>query len=266
MVLEMYHDLFSLDRKIVIITGGAGHLGREMTRGLAAFGARVIVLGRTPESFVGLADETRSSAGGTIECFACDVTDEASFTEIVERVYGREGRIDVLINNAAAGQRVPLEKLDKQAWLSGLDGSLHHYVTCAMAVSKHMIAGGKGVIINNASIWSVLAPNKEMYLDLNNEPSLFVSAAKGAIVQITRHLATFWAQHNIRVNSISPGWFPKRRGPDRPDYMHQITSRIPMKRIGKPAELVGLVIYLASDASSYVTGQNIVVDGGYGLW
>jgi gluconate 5-dehydrogenase len=135
-----------------------------------------------------------------------------------------------------------------------------------MAVSKYMIAARKGVIINNASIWSVLAPNKEMYLDLNNEPSLFVTASKGAIVQVTKHLATFWAQHNIRVNAFSPGWFPKRRGPDRPDYMHEITSRIPMKRVGASGELVGLVVYLASDASSYVTGQNIMVDGGYSLW
>src|SRR5262249_50622629 len=142
----------------------------------------------------------------------------------------------------------------------------NHYVSCSLAVSKYMIPASKGVIINNASIWSVLAPNKEMYLDLNNEPSLFVSAAKGAIVQVTRHLATFWARHNIRVNAISPGWFPKKRGPERLDYMREITSRIPMKRIGQPPELVGLAVYLASDASSYMTGQNIVVDGGYGLW
>jgi gluconate 5-dehydrogenase len=262
----MYSDLFSLAQKTVIVTGGAGHLGREMTRGLAAFGARVVVLGRNAEHFAALSDTADTPSSGTIECIVCDVTDERAFAGAIDQVYERDGRIDVLINNASGGQRTALEKLDKQTWLSGIDGSLNHYVSCSMAVSKYMIAARQGVIINNASIWSILAPNKEMYLDLNNEPSLFVSASKGAIVQITRHLATFWAQHGIRVNAISPGWFPKKRGPDRPDYMHQITSRIPMKRIGQPSELVGLVIYLASDASSYVTGQNIVVDGGYSLW
>ena len=135
-----------------------------------------------------------------------------------------------------------------------------------MEVSKYMIPARAGVIINNASIWSLVAPNKEMYLDLNNEPSLFVSAAKGAIIQMTRHMATFWAQYNIRVNAFSPGWFPKRHGPDRPDYIHEITSRVPLRRIGSPRELAGVVVYLASDASSYVTGQNIVVDGGYTIW
>lgn len=262
----MYHDLFSLAGKVVLITGGGGHLGREMTRGLAAFGAHVVCVSRKPESFAGLADDPGESQAGKIECVACDVTDESQFAALLAGIHQREGRIDVLINNAASGQHASLDKMDKQAWLAGLDGSLNHYVTCSMAVSKYMIAAGRGVIINNASIWSVLAPNKEMYLDLNNEPSLFVTASKGAIIQITRHLATFWAQHNIRVNAISPGWFPKRRGPDRPDYMHEITSRIPMKRVGAPGELVGLVVYLASNASSYVTGQNIIVDGGYGLW
>ena len=262
----MYQDLFSLAGKVAIITGGAGHLGREMTRGLAAFGAHVVVLGRKPESFARLADDLGGSPAGRIECVACDVTDESHFAAVVDGIHQREGRVDVLINNAAGGQRTSLDTLDKQAWLSGLDGSLNHYVTCSLAVSKYMIAARKGVIVNNASIWSVLAPNREMYLDLNNEPSLFVTASKGAIVQVTKHLAAFWAQHNIRVNAISPGWFPKRRGPDRPDYMHEITSRIPMRRVGTPGELVGLLVYLASDASSYVTGQNIVVDGGYSLW
>ena len=213
----MYRNLFSLNGKTVIITGGAGHLGTEISRGLASFGAQVTVLGRDSAKFVKFANDTSSSNGGAIECIACDVTDISQFQRVVETVYERTGRIDVLINNAAGGKSVSLDQIDQPAWLAGLDGSLNHYFSCSLAVSKHMIAAGSGVIINNASIWSVLAPNKEMYLDLNNEPSLFVTAAKGAIVQMTKHLATFWARHNIRVNAISPGWFPEAawRGPAR---------------------------------------------------
>jgi len=263
----MYESLFSLTGKTVVITGGAGHLGREISLGLAAFGAKVNVVGRNSENFAALNNAAADMQGdGRIDCHSCDVTDVSQFQELLQVIAQREGGIDVLVNNASGNQRVSLERIDKGAWLNGLDGSLNHYFTCSMEASKYMIAAKKGVIINNASIWSVVAPNKEMYLDLNNEPSLFVSAAKGAIVQMTKHLATFWAQHNIRANAFSPGWFPKRRGPDRPDYMHEITSRIPMKRIGAPSEVVGVVIFLASDASSYITGQNIVVDGGYTLW
>jgi gluconate 5-dehydrogenase len=262
----MYSDLFSLAGKTAIVTGGTGHLGTEITKGLAAFGARVHVVGRDASKFAALTDNVSGNNGGAIECTVCDVTDVPKFSRVVEEICRRDGHIDVLINNAAGADRVSLEKLDKEAWFAGLEGSLNHYVTCSLAVSNHMIKAHSGVIINIASIWSVLAPNKEMYLDLNNEPPLFVTAAKGAIVQITKHLATFWAQHNIRVNAISPGWFPKRRGRDRPDFMEEITKRIPMKRVGRPHELAGLVVYLASEASSYVTGQNIVVDGGYSLW
>jgi gluconate 5-dehydrogenase len=262
----MYKSLFSLVDKTAVITGGAGHLGREMTKGLAAFGARVTVLGRTPASFASLASDSIEGLDGTINCRVCDVTDPVAFASVIDEIYQRDSRLDILINNAAGSARCALENLDKPAWLAGLEGSLNHYFTCSIAVARYMLPAGRGVIINNASIWSIAAPDKRIYLDLKNEPPLFVSAAKGAIVQMTRHLATFWAEHNIRVNAISPGWFPKRRGPDRPDYMQEITSRIPMKRIGAPHELVGLVVYLASDASSYVTGQNIVVDGGYTLW
>jgi NAD(P)-dependent dehydrogenase (short-subunit alcohol dehydrogenase family) len=262
----MYETLFSLAGKTIIVTGGAGHLGREISLGLAAFGARVHVLGRNATSFSGLAEAAGSSRAGSIECHTCDVTQVSEFRQLVEDIHGREHKIDGLINNTSGGRPASLESIDKEVWLAGLEASLHPYFTCSMEVSKYMIAARQGVIVNNASLWSVLAPNKKMYLDLNNEPSLFVSAAKAAIVQMTKHLATFWAAYNIRVNAFSPGWFPKRRGPDRPDYMHEITSRIPMGRIGQPQELVGLVVYLASDASSYMTGQNILVDGGYGLW
>ena len=262
----MYEALFSLAGRTAVVTGGAGHLGKEISLGLAAFGARVHVLGRNAANFPALIDAAAAIPTGSIQCHICDVTDVSSFGAVLETIHSSEGRIDVLVNNASGNYRASLENITEQEWQAGLDSSLNPYFTCSMETSKYMIAARSGVIINNASIWAVVAPNREMYLDLNNEPSLFVSAAKAAIVQMTKHLAAFWAQHNIRVNAFSPGWFPKRRGPNRPDYMKEITSRIPMNRIGTPREVVGIVVYLASDASSYVTGQNIIIDGGYTLW
>ena len=118
--------------------------------------------------------------------------------------------------------------------------------------------------ISNA--WAFLAPNPKMYLDLPIQPAAHTLAAKGAVLQLTRYLAAYWGSRGIRVNAVSPGWFPKKRGPDRPDYMRELTSRIPLERVGTPSDLVGAYLFLMSDASSYVTGQNLIVDGGYSIW
>jgi len=262
----MYEDLFSLDGRVVIVTGGAGHLGREMAKGLAAFGAHVVVVGRNAERFAELAPEKVGPVKGSIECFTCDVREPEAFTEVVDRAWAKHGRLDVLVNNAASAPRAKWDELDKAAWTAGLDGLLNHYFTCTRAVSGYMLKQGRGSIVNNASLWSVVAPIRKMYLDLGNEPPAFVATAKGAIIQMTRHFASEWAAQGVRVNAFSPGWFPQKRGPERPDYMHEITSRIPMGRIGTPPDVVGMVVFLASDASSYVTGQNFLVDGGYSIW
>ena len=105
-----------------------------------------------------------------------------------------------------------------------------------------------------------------MYLDLGNQPALHTAVGKAGVLQMTRYLATCWAEKGIRVNAVTPGFIPKKRGPARPDYIEQLTSRIPLKRIGLTKEVPGAFVFLASEASSYVTGQNIVVDGGYSVW
>jgi NAD(P)-dependent dehydrogenase (short-subunit alcohol dehydrogenase family) len=265
-LINNLQNLFSLTDQVVIITGGAGHLGSEISKGLASFGARVIVLGRSEERFQPLLDFNSSGAPGEIECVVCDVSDEHAFAKVVDQTWFKYGRIDTLINNASSGNRDKWEELDKDGWLQGLEGALNHYFTCTKAVSKYMLEAGKGSIVNNASLWSFLAPNPNIYLDLGNEPPVHIAAAKGAILQTTRYLATLWAPKGVRVNSFSPGWFPKKSGPERPDYLHEITSRTPMERIGVPEDIVGVVVFLVSNASSFMTGQNLVVDGGYSVW
>lgn len=262
----MYRDLFSLTDRVIIVTGGAGHLGKEICRGLASFGAHVIALGRNESRFDELRKILPPDLLGKIYCRSCDVSDEAAFSKVAEETWGEYGRLDGLVNNAASGKREKWEQLDKKGWLAGLDGILHHYFTCTKIVSTYMLKAGRGTILNNASLWSFLAPNFRIYLDLNNEPSAYDAAAKGAILQMTRYLAALWGPRGIRVNAFSPGWFPQKRGPERPDYLREITSRVPMERIGTPPDIVGAVIFLVSDASAYMTGQNVVVDGGYSIW
>jgi gluconate 5-dehydrogenase len=128
-----------------------------------------------------------------------------------------------------------------------------------------MRAGGS-TIVNNASIWGVVSPDPRTYLGLGIEPSLVLPSAKAAVIQMTRYFAVALAERHIRVNALVPGWFPQRRGFDNPAYMAEIGRRVPMGRIGQPDELVGAAVFLLSDASSYVTGQEIRVDGGYTLW
>ena len=263
---DTYQDQFCLNDRVVIVTGGAGHLGIEISKGLASFGARVIVVSRTNGRFQQLLDFNNTESLGVIECTVCDVSDEVAFAKVVDRTYSKYGRIDALVNNAAAAKRESWEELNKERWLEGLEGVLNHYFTCTKAVSQYMLKAGKGTIVNNASVWGFLAPNPKVYLDLGNAPPLHTAAAKGAILQMTRYLAALWGPKGIRVNAFSPGWFPKNRGPERPDYLREITSRTPMERLGTPRDIAGVVIFLMSDASAFMTGQNLVVDGGYSIW
>ena len=261
-----YRDLFSLEGRVVIITGGAGHLGSAMSKGLASFGARVIAVGRTEATFQGLREFKPEHPAGRIDCVACDVRDAEAFAGVADRVWQGHGRLDALINNAASGGREKWEDCTAEAWRAGLEGTLDQVFTCTKAVSSYMLKARQGVIVNTASLWSFLAPNPKMYLDLNIQAPAHTLAAKGAVLQLTRYLAAVWAPLGIRVNALTPGWFPKKRGPERPDYMREITSRVPMDRVGVPSDLVGAIVFLVSDASSYMTGQNLVVDGGYSIW
>lgn len=261
-----YSGTFSLEDRVVLFPGGSGHLGSEISKALATFGARVVVLGRTEEPFRALRMFRPDRDGGHIECQLCDVRDERSFANVVEDVVVRYGRIDGLINHVGSGGRQAWNELTLDGWLEGLAGSLQHVFTSVKAVGPYMLDRGGGSIVNTASLWSILAPDPKMYLDLPIQPAAHVPAAKGAVLQLTKYFAAIWGAKGIRVNAVTPGWFPKKRGPERPDYMREITNRVPLGRIGAPADLVGAYLYLLSDASKYVTGQNLIVDGGYSIW
>jgi NAD(P)-dependent dehydrogenase (short-subunit alcohol dehydrogenase family) len=264
--MNEFKDLFSLEGKVIIITGGAGHLGSAISKGLASAGAFVYVVGRSSDKLDKLSEYNVTINKSRISTQVLDVKDVEKFEVYIESINKKHGKIDALINNANYAQREIWDELDISKWNIGLEGSLSHYFTCIQTVSKFMLKQKFGVIVNNGSLFSFLAPCFPMHLDLGNAASAHHAAAKGGVLQLTRYLATLWGPSGIRVNAISPGYFPQMRGKQRLDYIQEVEKRIPMGKIGKPIEVAGAVIFLCSEASSYITGQNIVIDGGYSVW
>ena len=257
-----YNTLFNLKNKVAIVTGGGGHLGSEMTKGLSDMGATVFVFGRNPDKYSDL-----SLYNNKINIIQCDVSDEKQFSNEVEKIQDKLFGIDILVNNAFNEDRKSIEKMTRMDWDMGIDNILSQVFFCTQAVLPGMLKKGNGSIINIASIYGFLGINQSLYQEVKSS-SVFYSTAKGGIIQMTRRLATEYASKGIRVNCISPGHFPKKtKGvPERPGYIVGLSDKTPMKRIGQPHEIPGGVIYLASDASSFVTGQNIIIDGGWSAW
>lgn len=259
----MSTSLFSLRGRALIVTGGAGHLGRVMCAALRDSGAHVLSLSSKVGEFpVPVVTEQDI---GSISSEICDVADEQAFAAAVQRFAALHGGIDGLVNNASRGPQGVNFAMPAIEIQEVFRGAFLHYFTCTRMALEHFRAGS-GAIVNNASIWGRVSPDPRTYLDLRNEPSLPLVSAKAAVLQMTKYMAVLLAPKGVRVNAIVPGFFPQRRGPDNPAYMAEVTSRIPMGRIGAPGELAGALIYLLSDASSYMTGQEMIVDGGYTLW
>lgn len=244
--------------RVYIVTGGTGHLGREVCKRLAAEGATVYSISRDPHKF-------HHNYPGTMFFLQGDVTVEADVSRAVACVMDAEGRIDGLFNNASSSARGIDPEIPMNAWALGLDRLVSNYFLVARTVLRHMVRAESGTIVNNASLWGVVSPDPRMYLDLGNEPPIYLPCAKAGVIALTKYLAVLYADKGIRVNAVTPGLFPQKRGVPRPDYMRELESRIPMGRIGQAHEIAGPVCFLLSDASSYVTGQNLIVDGGYVL-
>ena len=246
--------LFSLTNKTAIITGGAGHLGLAMAKGLADFGANVIITGRS---------KLNKSFGKNIDYVSCDVTHRKEFQKVVSELDG----VDILINNAFNEDRKKPEDISETDWVHAMNNMLNHVFYCSQTVIPGMISQGHGSIINISSIYGFLGTDQRVFNEVPS-PSIFYSVAKGGVLQLTKRLATEYGSKGVRVNTISPGAFPKKKldQPGRPGYIVNLSSKAPMQREGQPEELAGAAVYLSSDASSFVTGHNLVVDGGWSAW
>jgi len=257
---HQYNNIFDLKNRVSIVTG-AGHLGSEISKALADFGSTVFVLTRSPVKYASLSEYKN------ITLMECDITDEVKLYDCVKEIETDLVNIDILVNNAFSENREDVLDITKHDWNSGLDTMLSHVFFCTQAVLPNMLKRGSGSIINISSIYGVVGHDQSVFQEVKSS-SVMYSVAKGGILQLTRRLATEYASQGVRVNCVSPGHFPKKSpgSPDRPGYIVSLSERTPMKRVGQPHELPGAIVYLASDASSYTTGQNILVDGGWSVW
>ena len=246
-------NLFDLDGKVAIVTGGGSGIGRQMAHGLAEAGAELVLCARKVERCEEAAAEmpTRALA------LPCDVTDEDSVSAMVARVVHEFGRVDILVNNAGTVWGAAPEDMPLKGWQKVVDVNLTGVFLCARAVGRVMIERGDGgKIVNIASVAGLHGAPAEV---VNTLP---YHATKGGVIALTRDLAWKWARHGINVNAIAPGWFPSDMANFVIGRNPQLAERIPLGRFGGPEDLKGAVVFLASRASDYVTGHTLVVDGG----
>lgn len=251
----MILDKMSLNGKVGIVTGASKGLGRSMALALAEAGADLAIVSRGIPDLTNVANEIKE-LGRKVLPISADMTDSKQIDGVVQKTLAEFGKIDILINNAGTTIRQNIEDVTEEAWDTVMNLNIKGAFFCAQAVGKVMIKQGKGKIINTASLLSAIGGPK----------AVAYAAAKGGIAQITRCMAVEWSKYNINVNAIAPGYF---RTPltqplqDDPERSAKILSRIPMGRWGEPDDLKGIAVFLASEASDYVTGQVIFVDGGW---
>jgi 2-deoxy-D-gluconate 3-dehydrogenase len=248
-------EQFRLDGKVALVTGAAGGLGAALAEGLAEAGADLVVTSREIERLVGIADSIERQ-GRRCMATACDVQHPDQVRSLIARAEEEFGRLDILVNNAGTTHRDRPEDFPEAEWDRVLDVNLKSVFIACQEAGRRMIARGGGKIINMASMLSFTG-------------GLYVpayAASKGAVAQLTKALSNEWARHNVQVNAIAPGYFPTemtRAIFEDPVRRQEILTRIPAGRWGAPSELKGAAVFLASEASNYVTGHILVVDGGW---
>lgn len=269
-----YMNKFSLLGKTAIVTGGAGILGRNFCAGLSEAGAQVAVVDINIDAAQQVVNQI-AERGGKAQAFYCDITSEESIISMVDSVRSQYGSIDILHNNAAGKSNdlnaffAPFEEYELDQWKQIMSTDLDSMFLVAKHVGKVMKEQGKGgSIIQTSSIYGIMGPDNRIYegsyyLDREiNTPAIY-SAAKAGVIGLTRYLATYWAKDGIRVNAITPGGVESGQNEA---FKQKYSNRIPLGRMAQPDEMVCALIYLASEASGYVTGQNIIVDGGLSAW
>ena len=267
-------ELFSLANKVVVVTGGAGLLGQVFCQALVDVGAHVAIVDLDLASAETAAKRINKSDTQRVVAFESDITSPESVTQLVANVVKQLGRIDVLVNNAASkGSSLDaffesFEDYSLKTWREVMSVNIDGLFLVAQAVGKQMKKQGGGSIIQTSSIYGVVAPDQRIYegSEFNgrpiNTPAVY-SASKSAVNGLTSYLSTYWASSKIRVNSLTPGGIASGQNSE---FNKKYSNRVPLGRMGEASELVGALIYLASDASSYVTGQNLIVDGGLSAW
>lgn len=271
--------LFSLNNKVSLVTGACGLLGRQHALALSLHGSKVVLVDLESNKLETLANEIESASG--IECFRFvgDVTNTASMRRVRNSLLEKGMSVDILVNNAAVNPHVKGSKIDIDfqignledfsAWDREMDVSIKGTWICSQVFGPDMVAAQSGSIINISSDLSVISPDQRLYsnsypeLDLGSLKPVTYSIAKTGLLGLTRYLATLWAKSGVRVNAVSPGGVFNDQDPE---FVRRIELLIPMSRMARVEEYRGVIVFLGSDASTYLTGQNIVIDGGRSAW
>jgi len=253
-------ELFKLDNKTAIVTGGSSGLGVVIAEALCEAGARVFLVARRLDRMRDVANFLKLR-GFDVEFFKCDVSCEDEVVATVSKVVEKAGKIDILINNAGITIPSRTVELKLEDWKKVLEVNLTGAFLFCREVAKNMMRiGGGGKIINLSSVYGLIA---------DDTPELPYFASKAGIIGMTRQLALELAPHRINVNAIAPGFFPSEMTASfisDLDSLSSTLSKIPMRRLGMPNDLKGVIVFLSSQASDYITGQVIVVDGGWTIW
>lgn len=261
---------FRLDGRVAFLSGATGHLGRSMAESLAAAGAHVFLNARKADVLETFAAELRQR-GHQVSAACFDVTDEAAVQKHLSHIRERFGRLDVLVNNASAGRPGTLESAIREDFEELYRVNVVAAFRIMQAAIPLLKEAGKltagSSVVNIASMYGSVSPDAAIYgtSGANNPP--YYGAAKAGMIQLSRYAACHLAADRIRVNCISPGPFPAVRYlQNDPEFHEKLKAKVPMHRTGDPQELSGPLLFLASDASSYVTGVNLAVDGGWTAW
>jgi NAD(P)-dependent dehydrogenase (short-subunit alcohol dehydrogenase family) len=265
-----------LEGRVAVVTGALGLLGRRHAEALAAAGASVVVTDLDPGGCVRRADKLASIHGRPTLGHGADVTVKASVLALRDAVLARFGRVDVLVNDAALNEKLEspesvvqagFEDYPLEAWERSLRVNLTGSFLCCQALGAVMAKAGKGSIVNVSSTYGLVAPDQSLYLRQDGSRAAWKSAAypvtKGGVIALTRYLAAYWGRSGVRVNALCPGGV--ENGQD-PHFVARYAERTPLGRMGRPDDYDGAVVYLASEASAYVTGASLVVDGGFTAW
>lgn len=267
--MKPINELMDLAGRVALITGGGGHIGEAIGEALAELGASVALLDAQPESCAGAARRITERGRASVLPLTADLADEAQVRAVPDRILSRLGRLDILVNCAALvssrelkGWTVPFLEQDADTWRMALEVNLTAPFVLTQLCVPALRASGHGSVINIGSLYGIAGPDLRLYEGTSMGNAAAYAASKGGLLQLTRWLATVLAP-DIRVNAITPGGLWR----NQPEAFHErYRSRTPLGRMGTEEDFKGAAAYLASDLSAYVTGQNLVVDGGFTVW
>ena len=267
--MRSIHELMRLDGRVALVTGAGGHIGFAMAQALAEAGAALALADREGDRLEDHASQLRTATGREVSTHRLDLADEAAVRALPGEIAAGHGRLDILVNCAAfvgstrlEGWAEPFERQGSAAWRMAMEVNITAVFELVQAATPLLRASGRGSIINVASIYGIVGPDWQLYAGTAMANPAAYGASKGALIQLTRWLATTLGP-DIRVNCISPGGVAR----GQPGvFVQRYEERTPLKRMAREEDFKGSAVYLASDLSAYVTGQNLLVDGGWCTW